>query len=576
MLTFDLPQSVTKMAAPIVKRALVMKFSFSCLKHNNLPNLLSTRALCQMRLQRNHPVTASVLKSDLHSDSISNNGQYARVTLEAFSVPGQPAEARVVTVAIVGAPNSGKSTLTNRLMGRRVCPVSRKVHTTRRKTLAVLTEGDTQVVFLDTPGFTSTSKAGRHHLEHTMVNDPRSSMLEADLIAVLVDPTERHSQKKLKWDLRKTLYTLPKPIPTVLILNKTDLMRHKTKLLDISAKLTTGIVGGKPIQTTEAKKRPTPELSPLEAALMKAQEKKALNEKKEKCVQTDTEERLRLRHTGDSATRSSEELSFERNFEDISSRSYEEVIEKPSQVSEALSETHGKDKCEQLQRTVETHQIVSNNDQNVVEEKDNDTDPKMKYYDTDDTSNEETKMGLGYDVDAWDKIVEERDKTMKRQKSKDPEKTALHQEIAKQCGWPGFREVFMMSAKEGHGVDKFKDYLLSMAKPGNWFYPPDFLTDQSEHEIAYHAIREKLLEYLPQEVPYNIQQEVEMWQEGEGGELQIVIQLIVNKPTQVAMLIGPKGATIKKVAKEAAQEMEDTFFTDVFLKLGVKYTGAKK
>ncbi|XP_066305284.1 GTPase Era, mitochondrial-like isoform X2 [Branchiostoma lanceolatum] len=585
MLTFDLPQSVTKMAAPFVKRAFVMKFPFSCLKQNNLPNLLSTRALCQMRLQRNHPVTASVLKSDLHSDD-------ARDALEAFSVPGQPAEARVVTVAIVGAPNSGKSTLTNRLMGRRVCPVSRKVHTTRRKTLAVLTEGDTQVVFLDTPGFTSTSKAGRHHLEHTMVNDPKSSMLEADLIAVLVDPTERHSQKKLKWDLRKTLYTLPKPIPTVLILNKTDLMRHKTKLLDISAKLTTGIIGGKPVQTTEAKKRPTPELSPLEAALIKAHEKKALNEEKEECVQTDSEERLRLRNTGDSAARSPEELSFERNYEDISSGSFEEVVEKPSQESELSAETHGKGECEQLQRTVETHKIVSNNDGNVVEEKDinlrernekcNDTDQKC--YDTDDVvqnglddaTNEETKMGLGYDVDAWDKIVEERDKTMKRQKSKDPEKTALHQEIAKQCGWPGFREVFMMSAKEGHGVDKFKDYLLSMAKPGNWFYPPDFLTDQSEHEIAYHAIREKLLEYLPQEVPYNIQQEVEMWQEGEGGELQIVIQLIVNKPTQVAMLIGPKGATIKKVAKEAAQEMEDTFFTDVFLKLGVKYTGPKK
>ncbi|XP_078598489.1 GTPase Era, mitochondrial-like isoform X1 [Branchiostoma floridae x Branchiostoma japonicum] len=584
------------MAAPMAKRALVMKFSFGCLKQNNLPNLLSTRALCRTRLEINYPVSALVLKSGLHSDGSSNNGQCENVVtsmdngdatdaVKAFSVPGQPVAARVVTVAIVGAPNSGKSTLTNRLMGRRVCPVSSKVHTTRRKTLAVLTEGDTQVVFLDTPGFTNTSKAGRHHLENAMVKDPKSSMLEADLIAVMVDPTERQSQKKLKWDLRKALYTLPKPIPTVLILNKTDLMRHKTKLLEISAKLTTGVVGGEPIQITEAKKRPTPELSPLEAALIKAQEKKALEERKEECVQTDTEERLRVRNTVDSEAREPKEKTID------AVTSSEDTIDKPTQMQESdlSAKAHEVDKCEELQSTVEAHIRDSMTDASVVEERDihkrdsKTTDSEMMYDkgyvaedDLDGATKEEMKMALGYDVDAWDRIVEERDKTVKRQKSKDPEKTALHQEISRQCGWPGFQEVFMMSAKEGQGVDNFKEYLLSMAKPGDWQYSPDFLTDQSEHEIAYHAIREKLLEYLPQEVPYNIQQEVEMWQEGEGGDLQIVIQLIVSKPTQVPMLIGPKGATIKKIAKEAAQEMEDTFFTDVFLKLGVKYAGPQK
>ncbi|XP_078681247.1 GTPase Era, mitochondrial-like isoform X4 [Branchiostoma floridae x Branchiostoma belcheri] len=544
------------MAAPI-KRALV-RFSLSCQKQNRLPSLFSTGALCQMRLQRNYLTTVAGFKNDLHSDGASNNGQYVTST-----VPGQPAEARVMTVAIVGAPNSGKSTLTNRLMGRRVCPVSKKVHTTRRKTLAVLTEGDTQVVFLDTPGFTNTSKAGRHHLETTLVRDPKSSMQEADLIAVMVDPTERNSQKKLKWDLRKALYTLPKPIPTVLILNKTDLMRHKTKLLDISAKLTSGVIGGKAIQTKDSKKRPATEVSPLEAALMQAREKKALDATKEKLINTDAEERLRVENTTDFETGEAKELSVVRNFDDISS---EEIVERPSQrqEKEKSTETHELDRHEQLQQTHLQDSKMTYDSDDIVKDA------------LDDTTEEETKMGLGYDVDAWDKIVEERDKTLKRQKNKNPERTALHQEIAKQSGWPGFQQVFMMSAKEGHGVDKFKDYLLSMAKPGDWFYPPEFLTDQSEHEIAYHAIREKLLEYLPQEVPYNIEQEVEMWEEGEGGELQIVIQLIVSKPTQVAMLIGPKGETIKRIVKEAAQEMENTFFTDVFLKLGVKYTGPKK
>ncbi|KAI8513461.1 Era Like 12S Mitochondrial RRNA Chaperone 1, partial [Branchiostoma belcheri] len=375
-------------------------------------------------------------------------------------------------------------------------------------------------VFLDTPGFTNTSKAGRHHLENTLVRDPKSSMQEADLIAVMVDPTERNSQKKLKWDLRKALYTLPKPIPTVLILNKTDLMRHKTKLLDISAKLTSGVIGGKAIQTKDSKKRPATELSPLEAALMQAREKKALDATKEKLIKTDAEERLRVENMTDFATGEAKELAVVRNFEDISLK---EIVERPSQrqESEKSTETHELDRHEQLQQTHLQDSKMTYDSDDIVKDA------------LDDATEEETKMGLGYDVDAWDKIVEERDKTLKRQKNKNPERTALHQEIAKQSGWPGFQQVFMMSAKEGHGVDKFKDYLLSMAKPGDWFYPPEFLTDQSEHEIAYHAIREKLLEYLPQEVPYNVEQEVEMWEEGEGGELQIVIQLIVSKPTQV-------------------------------------------
>lgn len=90
-------------------------------------------------------------------------------------------------VALIGAPNTGKSTLLNRLIGAKISIVSPKVQTTRRRVLGILAEDKTQMIFVDTPGIF----APRKRLDRAMVNAAWRGAADADLIVLLVDATRR-------------------------------------------------------------------------------------------------------------------------------------------------------------------------------------------------------------------------------------------------------------------------------------------------------------------------------------------------------------------------------------------------
>ncbi len=94
-----------------------------------------------------------------------------------------PAAPHCGYVAIVGAPNAGKSTLLNKLVGAKVSIVSKKVQTTRARITAIGMVGDTQLVFLDTPGIFTPKR----RLDRAMVNAAWSGVDEGDVVLLLVD-----------------------------------------------------------------------------------------------------------------------------------------------------------------------------------------------------------------------------------------------------------------------------------------------------------------------------------------------------------------------------------------------------
>jgi GTP-binding protein Era len=126
-------------------------------------------------------------------------------------------------VALIGAPNAGKSTLLNALVGSKVTIVSHKVQTTRALIRGITLEGKAQLIFVDTPGIF----APKRRLDRAMVTTAWSGAHEADLIGVLID-----ARNGIDEEAEALLARLADVKPTkILILNKIDLVPRDTLLL---------------------------------------------------------------------------------------------------------------------------------------------------------------------------------------------------------------------------------------------------------------------------------------------------------------------------------------------------------
>ncbi|MHA1598891.1 MAG: GTPase Era [Alphaproteobacteria bacterium] len=140
----------------------------------------------------------------------------------------EDAATRCGFIAILGAPNVGKSTLLNRLVGAKVSIVSPKVQTTRTRVLGICIEGDAQVIFIDTPGIFTPKR----RLDRAMVASAWGGAADADDTLLLID-----AARGIDGDTRNILDGLKNRSNIVLAINKVDLVK-KEKLLALVAELT--------------------------------------------------------------------------------------------------------------------------------------------------------------------------------------------------------------------------------------------------------------------------------------------------------------------------------------------------
>ena len=269
-------------------------------------------------------------------------------------------------VALIGAPNAGKSTLLNALVGTKVSIVSRKVQTTRSPVRGITMVGQTQIVFIDTPGIF----APRRRLDRAMVGAATSTAGETDVVALLVD-----ALKGLDEDAKRLLSIL-EPLKTtrLLVLNKVDKI-EKPRLLELSA---------------------------------------ALNAR----------------------------LPFE--------------------------------------------------------------------------------------------------------------------------------QTFMLSALTGSGVGDLKAWLGGNLPEGPWHYPEDEITDATERTTAAEITREKIYEYLHEELPYQTTVETTAWQEREDGSVRIEQTIFVERESQRRIVLGEGGRSVKQISMTSRRELSRMFGRPVHLFLHVK------
>jgi GTP-binding protein Era len=126
-------------------------------------------------------------------------------------------------VAILGLPNSGKSTLLNALLGQKLSITTSKPQTTRKRILGILSEENYQIIFLDTPGILSPS----YLLQEKMMEDVKSSLDDADVIILIIDANEDpFAEILLNQDfVKEKVFNLKKP--KLLVLNKIDLIKQE-------------------------------------------------------------------------------------------------------------------------------------------------------------------------------------------------------------------------------------------------------------------------------------------------------------------------------------------------------------
>lgn len=132
-----------------------------------------------------------------------------------------------------------------------------------------------------------------------------------------------------------------------------------------------------------------------------------------------------------------------------------------------------------------------------------------------------------------------------------------------------FADVEVVSAKHGQRLGELLDKVRPHLPESVPLYPEDMVTDKTQRFLAAEIVREKLFRYLGEELPYEMNVEVESF-EVDGSMFRIYVAVLVDKEGQKPIVIGRGGEKLKKISTEARLDMEQLFDCKVFLEVWVK------
>ncbi|AGH80528.1 GTPase Era [Psychromonas sp. CNPT3] len=133
-----------------------------------------------------------------------------------------------------------------------------------------------------------------------------------------------------------------------------------------------------------------------------------------------------------------------------------------------------------------------------------------------------------------------------------------------------FKHILPMSAKKGDNIEKIRQWAQEALPESEFYFPEDYITDRSSRFMASEIVREKLMRFLGDELPYSVTVEIEQFKQQANGLLHINALILVEREGQKRMVIGNKGEKIKAISTQARLDMEALFDAKVYLEVWVK------
>lgn len=135
-----------------------------------------------------------------------------------------------------------------------------------------------------------------------------------------------------------------------------------------------------------------------------------------------------------------------------------------------------------------------------------------------------------------------------------------------------FAEIVPVSASTGENVDRLERAIIDRLPEGEPLYPADYLTDQPERFFAGEIVREKLLQFTRDEIPFSSAVVVDRFEEPEEGRelLRLYCTIVVERESHKPIVVGRNGEMIKRIGTAAREELERFFDVRVFLDLHVR------
>ncbi|MCH2056715.1 MAG: GTPase Era [Thalassotalea sp.] len=150
------------------------------------------------------------------------------------------------------------------------------------------------------------------------------------------------------------------------------------------------------------------------------------------------------------------------------------------------------------------------------------------------------------------------------------DKEALLPHLQKLGAMHEFKEIVPISASKGDNVKKIKTLCFEALPESDFWFPEDYITDRSSRFMASEIMREKLMRFTGDELPYSTTVEIEQFKQDAKGVLHINALVLVERNSQKRMVIGNKGERLKTIGQEARRDMQELFGQQVFLETWVK------